>query len=261
MSTFFRTTKNAENPFVMMDKRPVENPGLSWSAKGMLSYLLSRPDGWKIIMQDLINRSTDGEYAVRNTVKELVEAGHMVKRDVRDDKGHFVEHIYDVYETPTSRFPTSGFPTSGESRTNNTDISNTESNDIVAPLPLLLSIENQIYAGVEKISAVDNTEMAYMDTANLLSMGKGINQPIAYGIAYTFMKTRGIIIPEGKIKGNRKALKEMVDMGVLPNHVQEATKKLMDAKMTVTDLFSIIKTAVALAHPEPETYSGALEGV
>jgi len=41
-------------------------------------------------------------------------------------------------------------------------------------------------------------------------------------------------------------------MKVTPFHVVEATKKLLEAKMTVTDLFSIKKTAIDLANPAPE---------
>ena len=57
--TIFRVAKNKDNPYVMIDKRPLENPSLSWKAKGVLAYLLSRPDDWEIILGDLIKRSTD----------------------------------------------------------------------------------------------------------------------------------------------------------------------------------------------------------
>ena len=73
MSTF-RTVKDPENPFVMMDKRPVNDETISWGAKGLLAYLLSKPNDWTIILTDLVKRSTDGRYAVRNLVNELVES-------------------------------------------------------------------------------------------------------------------------------------------------------------------------------------------
>ena len=101
-----------------------------------------------------------------------------------------------------------------------------------------------------------------MDTANLLAMGAGINEDRYFELAYAFMKTRGIIIPEGKVKGNRKALKEMVSMNVYGRHVRDATEQLMKAKMTITDLFSVSKTAIALANPAPEeTVHSKFEGV
>ena len=51
--TIFRISKNKENPYVMMDRRPIENAELSWGAKGVLAYLLSRPDNWTVRLQDL----------------------------------------------------------------------------------------------------------------------------------------------------------------------------------------------------------------
>lgn len=35
VKTIFRTIKNEDHPFVMMDRRPLENPDLSWRAKGV----------------------------------------------------------------------------------------------------------------------------------------------------------------------------------------------------------------------------------
>lgn len=124
-----------------------------------------------------------------------------------------------------------------------------------------LPVEWQIAAGVEKVVMPDQKEAQYMDTANLIATGMGVNSHIAYGIAYTFMRTRGIIIPSSKVKGQRKAIREMMEMGVLPNHVQEATQKLMDDNMTVADLYSISKTAIALANPTEVKYTGAIEGI
>lgn len=68
------------------------------------------------------------------------------------------------------------------------------------------------------------------------------------------MLTRRIIIPQGKAKGNRKAAREMLDQNVKPEHVKQATQNLIEKKMTVTDLFSVSKTAIDLAH-QPVTES------
>lgn len=98
--TIFRTVKNKDNPFVMMDRRPLENPTLSWKSKGLLGYLLSRPDNWRINMADLIKRSRDGEHATRAALDELRDAGHVMRIEERDEKGKFLRFIYEVYEVP-----------------------------------------------------------------------------------------------------------------------------------------------------------------
>jgi hypothetical protein len=52
-STIFRTVKNKDNPYVMIDRRPLDNPALSFKAKGILTYLMSRPNGWEVCIIDL----------------------------------------------------------------------------------------------------------------------------------------------------------------------------------------------------------------
>ncbi len=97
--TIFRVTKDRENPFAMIDRRVLENPDLSWKAKGLLGYLLSRPDNWTIYMGDLVKRSTDGEHSTRSAVDELIATGHIVRK-VEREKGRFVNFILEVYEQP-----------------------------------------------------------------------------------------------------------------------------------------------------------------
>lgn len=118
-----------------------------------------------------------------------------------------------------------------------------------AEVPDNYSIEWQIAGNKVSVKMRDEQAAKMIDAANLICTGiKGVNYHVAYGIAYTFMQTRGIVIPESKIKSQRKPLTEMIEMGVLPNHAQEATKKLMESNMTITDLYSISKTAIDIAN-------------
>jgi hypothetical protein len=99
-ATIFRVVHDAENPYVMVDMRPILNEKLSWKAKGILVYLLSRPDGWEVNLVDLTNRSIDGLAAVKSGCKELKEAGHLKHAGVRKASGQFDTVIWEVYETP-----------------------------------------------------------------------------------------------------------------------------------------------------------------
>ena len=99
--TIFRRMKNRNNPYVMIDKEIFENRTLSWKAKGLLGYLLSRPDDWIVRMTDLAKRSSEGMAAVRTAVKELEEAGYMVRRRGQDDDGKF-QWTVEVHEVPVS---------------------------------------------------------------------------------------------------------------------------------------------------------------
>jgi len=129
--TIFRIAKNPDNPFVMIDKRPLEKPYLSWKAKGLLAYLLSRPDDWTINFGDLINRSTDGEYATRAAAKELEKAGHIKVDQERDNTGKIKRWIYTVFEQPLRGFQDVGNPDVGNRDINNKESTNKESTNTI----------------------------------------------------------------------------------------------------------------------------------
>jgi hypothetical protein len=119
-----------------------------------------------------------------------------------------------------------------------------------------MPIEWQIGANVEKIIQPDQTHARRVDFANLVALYSG-NTSVAFGIAMAFQDTRGIVLPESKVKGQRKAIKEMLEMGVTAENVRRATLQLMEKKMTVSDLFSVAKTAIDLANkpmPKQEGY-------
>lgn len=94
-----RTIKR-ESPFVQLDKDFIGNGTLSLKATGLLTYILSRPDGWQIRMKDIQNRFNDGETSVRSAMKELMTMGYVNRYRERCEGGKFGDWIYDVYERP-----------------------------------------------------------------------------------------------------------------------------------------------------------------
>jgi hypothetical protein len=96
---FIRTIKR-ENPFAQIDKYVIEDDSISWKAKGLMAYLLSRPDDWKIRHTDLTKRAKDGKDAVTSGLQELVKAGYVFYDQERLDNGKFGEWFYEVYERP-----------------------------------------------------------------------------------------------------------------------------------------------------------------
>ena len=68
---------------------------MSWKAKGLLTYLLSLPDDWKIHMSDLKNRAKDGRDSTMNGMKELIDFGY-AKFTERREKGKIMEYDYVV---------------------------------------------------------------------------------------------------------------------------------------------------------------------
>lgn len=110
--TGFRNKKRV-NPFVQIDKNILSDKQLSWKAKGILVYLLSKPDDWVTYLTDIENQSTDGRDSVSSGVKELLSAGYLERKQLRE-KGRFKGWEYSVYECPNvSESTENGKPENG----------------------------------------------------------------------------------------------------------------------------------------------------
>jgi len=89
-----------------MSKEPVEDPALSWKAKGMLAYLMSKPNDWQIWVKDLVKRSTDGRDSVLSGLKELRGRGYAKKEQPRRKDGTLGPVEYMVFESPQEEINT-----------------------------------------------------------------------------------------------------------------------------------------------------------
>ena len=93
----FRT--NVEKEFTVIRNALLADKTLSWSARGLLAYLLSKPDTWTVRHTDLIKMSPSGDYKVRQILKELEHAGYIRREKFRDKKGLWACNTY-VYDVP-----------------------------------------------------------------------------------------------------------------------------------------------------------------
>lgn len=97
--SFVRTVKR-ENPFIQLDKDFIGNGELSLKATGLLTYFLSKPDGWQIRLKDVKNRFKDGETSIRSALNELMKVGYVYRDRERVEDGTFGDYLYSVYERP-----------------------------------------------------------------------------------------------------------------------------------------------------------------
>lgn len=91
-----------KNNYTVIINETLCTPNLSWKAKAILHYLLSKPDNWELQINDLLKHSTDGETSTRSGINELIEKGYIEKKAVRDEKTKAIKSVnYFVFETPT----------------------------------------------------------------------------------------------------------------------------------------------------------------
>ena len=91
--------------FVVMDQRAVEDDRLSWAARGLLCYLLSRPDDWKVLVNDLRKRGNLGRDGIYRLLRELRTVGYARFLRMRDKNGRIRGGIYIIREIADSPDP------------------------------------------------------------------------------------------------------------------------------------------------------------
>ena len=105
---------NKTKDYTVMANYHFRDNNLSLKAKGLLSMMLSLPDGWGYSVEGLVKLSSDGRESIMATLKELEKFKYLKRSQSRDMSGKLGEAIYDIYERPWSGFPTTAKPTSGK---------------------------------------------------------------------------------------------------------------------------------------------------
>lgn len=83
-----------KNNFSIIPNHVLNDKRLSFKSRGILSYLLSKPDGWTVQLKDLYNNSIDGVDAIRSGLNELLLTGYS---EIHPNiKGGRVKYIFDI---------------------------------------------------------------------------------------------------------------------------------------------------------------------
>ncbi|CAM2999150.1 helix-turn-helix domain-containing protein [Hathewaya histolytica] len=123
--TVFRTIKDKENPYIMLNKYFIYDSRLSLKAKGLMSYFLSRPDHWEFYQIEILQHCKDKKDSLSNTIKELEKRGYVKRILRRDQQGKLMGgYDYEVYEIPDV------INKNEEACTNISDIGKTETGEI-----------------------------------------------------------------------------------------------------------------------------------
>ena len=108
MTESFIHRVNFENQFTITHNSAPEDENLSWSAKGLLWYIISRPKDWKIHRNHLSkiykgDHQANGADAIDRMFNELIERKYIIytKQDPATGK---MLHRYDVYPIPYPQF-------------------------------------------------------------------------------------------------------------------------------------------------------------
>jgi hypothetical protein len=120
--------------FFVMHNATAQDSNLSWAARGMLCYLLSKPEGWKTSMADLTRQTKAGRDACKSAFKELEAAGYAIRVKRQGAAGLIVWDTI-IKDRPSMDEPSMDEPSTDkasiykEQTLENTDIENIEKKD------------------------------------------------------------------------------------------------------------------------------------
>jgi hypothetical protein len=95
--TFRRSPHNKLNPYVQISREMAQDKSISPKAKGVLLYLLSLPDDWKVYHSQLQRGLGIGEDYLNSAMDELLNAGY-AERTREKVKGLFQPYQYTINE-------------------------------------------------------------------------------------------------------------------------------------------------------------------
>jgi len=128
-----RVRKDAR--YFTASNEPFVDSRLSWETRGLMGYLLTKPDNWQVRLEDLQKQGPAKLHKLRRMLAEARMYGYMNRIRISNQDGTF-DWITEVFESPSQnpnpsssvRFSTSGLSTSGKpADIVSTDLTSTES--------------------------------------------------------------------------------------------------------------------------------------
>lgn len=98
----YRANKES-GKYTQIDNTAVNDNRLSFKARGILLYMLSRPDDWQFYEDEISGHSCEGIKSIRAGMNELIACGY-VNRTQKREKGQFSKYEYTVTEVPKRHF-------------------------------------------------------------------------------------------------------------------------------------------------------------
>lgn len=100
--TIFRLKKPDRPRYTVISNTLLNDARISWEAKGLMCFLLSKKDDWTFNREDIMRQSSDKECALKRIIGELKSFGYIKIEKIRDEKGRIVEWVTYVFEHPES---------------------------------------------------------------------------------------------------------------------------------------------------------------
>lgn len=146
--------------FTTLDNDLIRDSRLSWKATGLLVYLLSLSDAYKLHISRLSTQKLDGREATMSAIRELQRAGYVTIEQSRGTEGRFGTTVWTIDDSAFSTAgdvadpPSTENPFTGEPRT-------VEPDPGIPPLRSTNTERTSLRTTTSSDSAVQDESVAY----------------------------------------------------------------------------------------------------
>ena len=133
--------------FVVLYRSAAQDTRLSLEARGLLVMMASLPDNWSYSETGLASKAGCGRQKVNRILRELIDAGYLLREQRHGENGKFTSCTYvlqeeapagkvkkePLYEKPSTAQPSTVKPSTGNQALNTTEEKNTDINTPLTP--------------------------------------------------------------------------------------------------------------------------------
>lgn len=122
--TIERAPKDRDNPYGMLRRAAFDGSTLTFDERGLLAYILMKPDNWKANIKDLMREGGIGREKVYKIINGLIAKGYAKREEVRGERGRFLGintkfHEMPILENPEAENPLPEKPSAAKSEAGN----------------------------------------------------------------------------------------------------------------------------------------------
>lgn len=123
---------NIDVPYAQIPNGVLFDPKISWKAKGVWAYIQAKPNDWDFSSERMASDSTDGVFATRAGIDELIKSGYLLAKRLSSGR-----MMYSLTEKATMQKLHSGKSTQSKKLTDNKErsITKKETNKLAPAKP------------------------------------------------------------------------------------------------------------------------------
>lgn len=116
-----------KNRYGQAPNKLLNDEKISAKAKGLFTFLQSKPDGWKFSTRRITSQQKEGKDAISSGLNELEKAGYLRRKSTKDGKGKWSGYDYFLADYPFTDNPLTDKPLTDKGVTlSNKEYSNKE---------------------------------------------------------------------------------------------------------------------------------------